>query len=118
MTSPKITPEMSAQASEAMSAILARSATDQGFRQKLLTDPRSAVSEATGRPLPASYNVRFIENTADTTIVLPDPVDPNAELADSELETVAGGITPTIVTGVVLGAEAFAIFADGAASDD
>jgi hypothetical protein len=90
-------PEQAQAAQERLNAILARSATDPAFRQKLLSDPRAAMSEATGRELPASYNVRFVENTADATIVLPDPVDASAELADSELETVAGGITPTVV---------------------
>jgi hypothetical protein len=89
---------------EHLQALLARSATVAAFRQKLLTDPRAAIAEATGRELPTSYNVRFVENTADATVVLPDPVDPNAELADSELETVAGGATPVLFgAGLVVG---------------
>jgi len=93
---------------ERLQALLARSATDREFRQKLLTDPRAAISEATGRELPESYNVKFVENTADATVVLPDPVQPSAELADSELETVAGGLTPTVApalfgAGMVIG---------------
>ena len=97
-------PEQAQAAQERLNAILARSATDPAFRQKLLADPRAAIAEATGRELPASYTVRFVENTADATVVLPDPVNPNAELSDGELETVAGGATPVLFgAGMVIG---------------
>ncbi|MCC6318073.1 MAG: NHLP leader peptide family RiPP precursor [Gemmatimonadaceae bacterium] len=86
-----------AAAQEQYTAILARSATDSAFRSKLLTNPRAAVEEFSGRAVPASFNIRFIENAADATVVLPDPIDPRAELSESELETVAGGVTPTIL---------------------
>ncbi len=84
------TPEV-AQAAEVMRGLLSRSATDRGFRQKLLTEPRAAIAEYTGRDVPDSFDVVFVENTAAATIVLPDPVDPEAELSEAELETVAGG---------------------------
>jgi hypothetical protein len=78
-----------------MRAILARSATDPAFRQKLLTDPRAAVAEFSARPvsdIPASFNLVFVENKADATIVLPDPINTSGDLSDQELETVAGGM--------------------------
>ena len=46
----------------------------------------------TGKDIPESFNVVFIENQADATIVLPDYVDPQAELSEDALEAVAGGI--------------------------
>jgi hypothetical protein len=93
-------PELAAKGAEALQSVLSRSATDSGYRQRLLTDPRTAISEVTGRPLPSDYTVAFIENNADTTIVLP-PVATLApvELNEAELQGVAGGCTP--VSGVV-----------------
>jgi len=100
---------------EALQGILTRSATDQEFRRKLVSDPRAAVAEHTGRDVPEGFDVHFVENTATATIVLPDPIDARAELSESELEAVAGGLTPTVAVtlafggGVVLGAATYAI---------
>lgn len=81
-----------------LSAVLARSATDRAFRTQLLADPRGAFAEALGCDVPASFDVVFIENTVDATIVLPDAIDAAGELSEGELEAVAGGITPAIAT--------------------
>ncbi len=88
---------IAAEANQKMQEILSRSATDRGFRHKLLTDPRGAFSEATGREIPEPFNVRFIENKAGATVVLPDPIDPEVEMSDQDLEAVAGGSTYTIL---------------------
>jgi hypothetical protein len=74
-----------------LNEMLARSATDMEFRQKLLTDPRAAFAEV-GESIPEGVDLRFVENQADATIVLPDPLDRQAELSEAELEAVAGGI--------------------------
>ena len=42
--------------------------------------------------IPASFNLVFVENKADATIVLPDPITTSGDLSDQELETVAGGM--------------------------
>lgn len=97
-------PEIIRAAQETMQGLMSRSATDRSFRDQLINDPRAAVAEFTGREVPESYNVRFIENTATATIVLPDMVDPAAELSESELEAVAGGTSEpfAVVVSVVL----------------
>lgn len=95
-------PSFAQAAQEQYQAILSRSATDMDFRKKLVNDPRSAVAEFGGHEVPASFNIRFIENNADATIVLPDPVDPAAQLSESELEAVAGGVTPTVLASYML----------------
>jgi hypothetical protein len=89
-------PEVVRKATERMEALLARSTTDLDFRRKLVADPRAAMTEFTGRPVPATVNIVFVENTADATIVLPDAIDPAAELSDRELHAVAGGILPAL----------------------
>jgi len=91
-------PEIAQEAQEALQQLLSRSATDPEFRSRLLTDTRATVAEFTGRPVPESWNVNFIESGGTPTIVLPDPVDPAAELSADELESVAGGATPSILT--------------------
>lgn len=94
-------PTVAAQATEKMQELLARSATDAGFRALLLSDPRAAVAEFRGvapDQVPETFNVRFVENRADATIVLPEFVDAAAELSDADLEAVAGGVTPTLIT--------------------
>lgn len=83
-----------------MQSLLARSATDAEFRAQLLSDPRAAVAEFTGRALPESFDAVFIENTADVTFVLPPAIDPQAELSESELEAVSGG---TIIEAAIIG---------------
>ncbi|MCC6318071.1 MAG: class IIb bacteriocin, lactobin A/cerein 7B family [Gemmatimonadaceae bacterium] len=90
-------PVLAQKASEQFQALLARSATDMEFRRLLITDSRAALAQFTGGASSGTANIVFVENRADATIVLPDPVDPAAELNESELETVAGGITPTVI---------------------
>jgi hypothetical protein len=97
---------------ELLQKVLARSATDMDFRQKLVADSRAALAEFTGADpakVPATYNIVFVENKAGATIVLPDPIDPAAELSGQDLETVAGGFTPvTIAASLGLAAAATA----------
>ncbi len=92
-------PELKQQADEAMQKLLARSATDADFRHKLVNEPAAALAEYTGRDIAhfSGMNVRFIENKADATIVLPAAIDPSAELSESELEAVAGGASPLAI---------------------
>jgi len=87
-------PTYAAAAQEKYTELLNRSATDREFRDKLVKNPRAAIAEYSGHEVSQSFNVVFVENKADATIVLPDPVSSATELSEEELETVAGGTTP------------------------
>ena len=88
-----VTPEQRQAAHQALAGLLTRSTTDRAFRQQLLTNPRAAIATYAGikeSDVPKSLDIVFIENDASATIVLPDPINAD-ELADADLETVAGG---------------------------
>jgi len=98
--------QFAAQTDETMQKLLGRSATDADFRRKLVESPRAAFAEFTGRPESEfeSVNIRFVENTAQATFVLPAVVDASAELSEAELEAVAGGSDPILGGALLAGA--------------
>jgi hypothetical protein len=91
---------------ERLNDLLARSASDLDFRGKLLANPRQAVSEFFGVELPASFSIAVVESKADETFILPDAIDPQAEISERELEAVAGGCTPLTIASAYLGVAA------------
>jgi hypothetical protein len=79
------------QTQAAIDAALKRAATDAAFRELALKDASAAVQAITGKPLPEGFRVRVLERAGyDVTLVLPEPAE-TGELADAELESVAGG---------------------------
>lgn len=100
---------------ETLKALLARSATDMTFRQKLLTNPRAAVAEFQGKPVDDVPDARitFIENQGDGTIVLPAFVGNAAELSEHDLEAVAGGTDPLSLVIVTVVATAIITYESG-----
>jgi hypothetical protein len=76
-----------------IAAILERAACDAQFRSRLLADPKRAIKDSFGISIPEHVRIRFIEKDADVDIlvVLPNPIDPNAELGANDLEAVSGG---------------------------
>ena len=92
-------PDALAEGEQRYNEMLARSATDLEFRQRLLDDPISAIAEFNGVEVPETgigFDIRFVENEADATIVLPDPISIDGELSLDELEAVAGGSIITV----------------------
>ncbi len=75
--------------------IVQRSLEDDAFRQQLLADPKGAVEQELGTPLPEGVEVRAVEETADTVfLVLPSSsagAGAGGGLSDQDLESVAGG---------------------------
>ncbi len=80
--------------------LIARSLKDSAFRQAVLDDPKKVLADEYHIQLPDSITVHVFEESANTlSIVLPCPQAAEAvrELADSDLEAVAGGATWTTV---------------------
>jgi hypothetical protein len=68
--------------------IVARAWADEGFRERLKTDPRAAVSEETGIAVPESITIEVLEETPERAfIVLPTE---RVMLSDEALD-LAGG---------------------------
>lgn len=79
-------------AAPALAQLFERAATDAGFKQRLLTEPRRAIEEATGEKVPASVKVRVHEPAQNRIrVLLPAIKESGSELSDQELEAVAGG---------------------------
>ena len=76
--------------------VIEKSLRDESFRQRLLDDPKGTVEQELGSALPQSFEVRVVEESADTIyLVLPSASalgDQGGELSDQELEAVAGGV--------------------------
>jgi hypothetical protein len=110
----QISQEQANRVNEKLQELLVRSASDIEFRRRLVSTPKTAVEEFVGAPMPATFNLRFIESAPGTsTVVLPDAVDPEAELSAAELETVAGGSSLLCVGSALwIIAETIEIFTD------
>jgi hypothetical protein len=76
--------------------IVQRSIEDEEFRQRLLDDPKGILEQELGSALPQGFEVRVVEESADTIyLVLPSASalgDQGGELSEEELEAVAGGV--------------------------
>ena len=72
--------------------IVARAWADEGFRQRLKTDPRGTVSEETGISVPESVQIEVVEETPETAYLV-IPMNRIA-VSDEELELASGGNSP------------------------
>lgn len=70
--------------------ITAKAASDAHYRSKLLADPRGVLSTHLGRELPDWLKVQVVEEKADTLYLIAPHVV-GEELADEDVEMVAGG---------------------------
>ena len=78
-----------AEDSSGYSQLVARTWADPGFRQKLLSDPRSVLPEF-GINVPAGVDIRIVENN-DKVVYFTLPPKPSEELDEEQLAGVAGG---------------------------
>ena len=74
-------------AHEMRTRIIDKAVNDPAYRAKLLDDPRAAVGEELGVPVPDSLAIHVHEESpADAHLVLP----PSSHLGETDLRTVAG----------------------------
>ena len=76
-----------------LAVILERATSDAEFRSRLLADPKRTIKEGFGINIPQHLRIRFVEKDPDVDIlvVLPNLVDPTAELGANDLDAVSGG---------------------------
>ena len=69
--------------------IVDKSALDSDFRQKLLTDPKSTISQELGVTIPESMEIKVHESDMQT-VHLALPPDPN--ITEEQLEAISAGL--------------------------
>ncbi|MDQ1249361.1 MAG: hypothetical protein QG597_3736 [Actinomycetota bacterium] len=70
-----------------------RLASDPDFRAVVLADPRAAISALVGIDIPDMVTVSVHEESlTDIHVVLPAPAHSEGEIAEDDLELVAGGV--------------------------
>ena len=74
-------------ASEMRDRVLSKADADREFRARLIADPKAAIADEIGQPLPQGFDIVIHEDSDSTShIVLP----PAPSLTEAELEMVAG----------------------------
>jgi len=77
---------------EAEDLLRSKAQTDEGFRKKLIADPKKVIASELGIELPANMKLTVLEeSTSNVFLVLPPAATAPGELADSALDAVAGG---------------------------
>ena len=74
---------------EMLAHIVEKSSLDEAFRQQLLADPKSAISEELGISIPESMNIEVHESDMQT-VHLALPPDPN--ITEEQLEAISAGL--------------------------
>ena len=74
---------------EMLQQIVEKSGIDAGFRQQLLSDPKTAISEELGITIPESMTIKVHESDMQT-VHLALPPDPN--ITEEQLEAVSAGL--------------------------
>jgi len=76
--------------SEAIARVVAQARSDDGFKARLLADPR-AVLTAAGVPLQPGVAVKIVEDT-DTLMHIVLPARPAGQLSEEQLAQMSGGL--------------------------
>ena len=86
---------------EMQAQLVERASRDPAFRQELLANPKAVITREYGLAIPASVEVRVVEETPTMGYLVLPPVPTRAgqELSDQDLEAVAGGWSGAGCTG-------------------
>ena len=68
--------------------LIAKASTDEAFRKKLLSDPRTSIEAEFNITIPEGVSVQVHENSAQTVHLL---LPPAVKLSEKELSVAAGG---------------------------
>ena len=74
---------------EMLQQLVDRSATDESFRQALLADPKSTISQELGITIPESMTIKVHQSDMQT-VHLALPPDPN--ITEEQLEAISAGL--------------------------
>ena len=73
---------------ELQDRIIAKAGADEEFRARLVADPKGAIQEVTGMPIPDAVTVQVHEESATSFhLVLP----PDSQLSEADMAQVLGG---------------------------
>lgn len=79
---------------DTIATITASSVVDPAMRKLALDDPRKAIEQVAGFPLPDGVSLKFVENQGMSYVIgLPKAQTADGELSDEDLAQVAGGAT-------------------------
>lgn len=89
------------EAEQAFVEVRKRAMTDEDFRELVLSNPKEAIEQVTGKTVPEYLKIQVIESDPnyDLTCVLPEMIDGDLELSEDELENIAGGACAADVSG-------------------
>jgi len=71
--------------------LIQKAQSNEAFRNQLVNDPRAAIEAHLGETIPASFNVKTIEETPDTFFLVLPAQRGSRELTEAELDKVSGG---------------------------
>ncbi|MHB1193939.1 MAG: NHLP leader peptide family RiPP precursor [Longimicrobiales bacterium] len=80
------------EAEKAIAAVKAKAQTDRNFRKLALENPNEALKQAAGVDVPRGNKIKVIEAAPDVDLTIVLPKYAGADLTDSDLDAVAGGM--------------------------
>ncbi|MEW7281255.1 NHLP leader peptide family RiPP precursor [Aquimarina sp. 2201CG1-2-11] len=88
---------------EFMNSLISKCWEDASFKQELINNPEATIEKFAGQPITLAEGKKLVvvDQTNDKNVYINIPAEPNLdelELTDEQLELVAGGVLPLILT--------------------